>query len=58
MYDPSMGWGGACRRVHVPKVARYIGCEPSTKTFAGLKQMEADLGAGADGSLISPPLRI
>jgi len=26
-----------------PKVHRYVGCEPSTKTFAGLMQMEADL---------------
>jgi DNA methylase len=44
VYDPSCGWAGrmlgsfACK-----KVARYIGCEPSTKTFAGLKRMEADL---------------
>ena len=44
VYDPSMGWGGRLIGAFMcPKVDRYIGCEPSTKTFAGLMQMEADL---------------
>ncbi len=44
VYDPSMGWGGRLVGAFMcPKVDRYIGCEPSTKTFAGLMQMEADL---------------
>jgi hypothetical protein len=44
VYDPSMGWGGRLVGAFMcPKVDRYIGCEPSAKTFAGLMQMEADL---------------
>jgi hypothetical protein len=44
VYDPSMGWGGRLIGAFMcPKVHRYIGCEPSTKTFEGLMQMEADL---------------
>lgn len=44
VYDPSMGWGGRLvGAVGCLKVAKYIGCDPSTKTFAGLKAMEADI---------------
>lgn len=43
-WDMSMGWGGrmlgalACK-----KVRKYIGCEPSTKTFEGLIRMQIEL---------------
>ncbi len=44
VYDPSMGWGGRLVGAFMcGKVKKYIGCEPSSKTFAGLMQMEADL---------------
>jgi len=44
VYDPSMGWGGRLLgAVGCLKVSKYVGCDPSTKTFEGLKQMEADL---------------
>ena len=43
-WDMSMGWGGrmlgalACE-----KVRKYIGCDPSTKTFEGLTKMKVEL---------------
>ncbi len=44
VYDCSMGWGGRyLGAVGCLRVAKYIGCDPSSKTFAGLKQIEADL---------------
>ena len=44
VYDPSMGWGGRLLgAVGCLRVRKYIGCDPSSKTFAGLQQMEADL---------------
>ena len=44
VYDPSMGWGGRLLgAVGCRKVSKYVGCDPSTKTFEGLKQMVADL---------------
>lgn len=44
VYDPSMGWGGRLLgAVGCLKVAKYVGCDPSTKTFEGLRQMRADL---------------
>jgi hypothetical protein len=44
VFDPSAGWGGrmlgalACDRVR-----KYIACDPSTKTFKGLRKMRAEL---------------
>lgn len=44
VWDPSCGWSGrlagaiACERVR-----KYIGCDPSTKTFKGLERMRAEL---------------
>jgi DNA methylase len=44
VYDSSMGWGGRLLgAVGCLKVARYIGCDPATKTFEGLKRMEQDI---------------
>ena len=44
VYDPSCGWGGRMIGAFMcPKVIRYIGCEPSTKTMEGLMRMSADL---------------
>jgi hypothetical protein len=44
VFDPSMGWGGRLAgAVGCHKVEMYIGCDPATQTFAGLKQMEADI---------------
>jgi len=44
VYDPSMGWGGRLVGAFMCcKVKKYIGCDPASKTFAGLMQMEADL---------------
>lgn len=44
VYDPSCGWGGRLLgAVGCLRVAKYVGCDPSSKTFEGLKQMAADL---------------
>jgi hypothetical protein len=44
VYDPSMGWGGRLLgAVCCLKVSKYVGCDPSTKTFDGLRQMGAGL---------------
>ena len=44
VYDPSAGWGGRLIGAFMcPKVRKYVCCEPSAKTFAGLMKMEADL---------------
>jgi hypothetical protein len=43
-WDMSMGWGGRLLgAVASKKVRKYIGCDPASKTFAGLRQMEADI---------------
>ena len=40
VYDSSAGWGGRMLGALLsPVVCKYITCEPSTKTFAGLQQM-------------------
>ena len=44
VYDPSCGWAGRLLgAVGCLRVAKYVGCDPSTKTFEGLRQMTADL---------------
>ena len=44
VYDPSAGWGGRLIGAFTcAKVRKYVCCEPSSKTFAGLMKMEADL---------------
>jgi len=44
VWDPSMGWGGRMLgSVACSKVRKYIGCDPATETFEGLKEMEADI---------------
>lgn len=45
VYDMSMGWGGRLLGFHASSARLYIGCEPSTKTFAGLRDLQADLGS-------------
>jgi len=41
VYDPSCGFGGRLLgAISSPKVIKYIGCEPSTKTYEGLCNME------------------
>ena len=43
-WDMSMGWGGRLLgAVACHKVAKYIGCDPATETFAGLQRMDADI---------------
>lgn len=44
VYDMSMGWGGRLLGFHASSSRLYIGCEPSTKTFAGLQALHSDLG--------------
>lgn len=44
VFDPSCGFGGRLLGSMVcPKVTRYVGCDPSTKTFMGLTRMRNDL---------------
>lgn len=43
-WDMSAGWGGRLLgAVACDRVTTYIGCDPATQTFAGLKDMEADI---------------
>lgn len=43
-WDMSCGWGGRLLgSVGCNKVKKYYGCDPSTATFKGLKEMEADI---------------
>lgn len=43
-WDMSMGWGGRLLgAVACDRVTTYIGCDPATETFKGLKAMEADI---------------
>jgi len=44
VYDMSMGWGGRLLGYHASNARLYIGCEPSTKTFAGLQALQRDIG--------------
>lgn len=44
VWDMSMGWGGRMLgALACDKVAKYIGCDPATDTFAGLEKMRNDL---------------
>lgn len=43
VYDMSMGWGGRLLGFYASGAKTYLGCEPSTKTFAGLRSLDADL---------------
>ncbi len=44
VYDPSCGFGGRLLgAISSPVVKKYIGCEPSTKTFKGLQKIEKNL---------------
>jgi hypothetical protein len=44
VWDMSMGWGGRMLGALVcDRVTKYIGCDPATKTFAGLKRMRKEL---------------
>ena len=43
-WDMSMGWGGRMLgALACGKVAKYIGCDPATDTFAGLEKLRDDL---------------
>lgn len=44
VYDMSMGWGGRFLGYCASSARLYLGCEPSTKTFAGLRELHKDLG--------------
>lgn len=43
VYDMSMGWGGRIMGFYASSAKEYIGCDPSTKTYKGLQQLDADL---------------
>jgi hypothetical protein len=44
VWDPSCGWGGRfAGAIACDRVRKYIGCDPSTKTFKGLERMRAEL---------------
>jgi hypothetical protein len=44
VFDPSCGWGGRLAgAIACDRVRKYIGCDPSTKTFKGLERMRAEL---------------
>lgn len=44
-YDPSAGFGGRLLgAISSPRIKKYIGCDPSTKTFKGLTEMTLNLG--------------
>jgi len=49
VYDPSCGFGGRLLgAISSPRVKKYIGCEPSTKTWEGLHKMVCNLVSGID----------
>lgn len=54
VYDMSMGWGGRLLGFHASGARLYLGCEPSTKTIRGLRELHRDLYActGKDALLI------
>ncbi len=53
VYDPSCGFGGRMLgAMSSPKVIKYIGCEPSEKTFAGLEKMTRMLNNDTNIKLI------
>lgn len=43
VYDMSMGWGGRLLGFYASSAVRYIGTDPSIKTFCGLQELNADL---------------
>ena len=45
VYDSSAGWGGRLLGARLAGATKYIACEPSTATFAGLRALSA-LAAG------------
>ena len=48
VWDMSCGWGGRLLGAIKSKVTRYIGTDPSTKTYDGLIDMATDFGDGTD----------
>lgn len=44
VFDMSMGWGGRLLGFYASTATTYIGCEPSTKTYNGLLDLNSDLG--------------
>lgn len=53
VYDPSCGFGGRLLgAISSPVVKKYIGCEPSTKTFEGLEKMTRILNRDTNIKLI------
>ncbi len=53
IYDPSCGFGGRLLgAMSSPKVIKYIGCEPSEKTFDGLEKMTRILNNDTNIKLI------
>ena len=56
VYDSSSGWGGRMLGAWLaPNVRKYIGVEPSTKTFNGLVELRKLLHGQAQGSPDSDP---
>jgi hypothetical protein len=47
VWDMSCGWGGRMIGFFASDCKKYIGTEPSSKTFAGLLQLEGDLNDGS-----------
>lgn len=44
-YDPSAGFGGRLLgAISSPRIKKYIGCDPSTKTFKGLTEIALNRG--------------
>jgi len=43
IYDPSMGWGGRMLGFLSSDCKKYIGTDPSTKTFTGILKMKNEL---------------
>eukprot|EP00434_Breviolum_minutum_P015692 symbB.v1.2.013825.t1/scaffold990.1/size146246/7 len=49
VYDACAGWGGRLLGARLGGVRKYIACEPSSKTFAGLQELK---------DLLSPELEV
>lgn len=43
VYDMSMGWGGRLLGFYASSASRYIGTDPSVKTYVGLHELNTDL---------------
>ena len=43
VYDMSMGWGGRLLGFYASSAQKYIGTDPSVKTFLGLSELNMDL---------------